>query len=142
VTTKTAALPRALLQARGIGKAFPGVAALTDVDFELRTGEVTALVGENGAGKSTLMKVLAGVHRPDRGELWLHGEPLRLRTPADALRAGIALIHQELSLCDNLTVAGALFLGAELRRGPFLRGRAMADAARQWLARLSLASAR
>ncbi|MGC3970459.1 MAG: sugar ABC transporter ATP-binding protein [Pirellulales bacterium] len=127
-----------LLAARGVGKAFPGVRALHAVDFEVHAGEVVALVGENGAGKSTLMKVLAGVHRPDAGELCRDGAPLRLAGPLDALRAGIALIHQELSLCDNLTVAGALFLGAELRTGPFLRERAMADEARRWLARLGL----
>ena len=129
----------ALLQARGVGKAFPGVVALDGVDFEVRAGEVVALVGENGAGKSTLMKVLAGLHRPDRGEVRLDGEVVQLSGPLDALRRGIALIHQELSLCDNLTVSGAMFLGAELRRGPFLREREMAAATRAWLARLGLA---
>ncbi len=127
-----------LLAARGIDKAFAGVRALRGVDFELQRGEVVAVVGENGAGKSTLMKVLAGVHRPDAGTIALDGETVSLESPAGAIAAGIALIHQELSLCDNLTVAGALFLGAELRRGPFLRARAMADAARPLLARLSL----
>ena len=114
-----------LLQARGVCKDYPGVRALWKVDFTLRAGEVVALVGENGAGKSTLMKALAGVVQPDDGQILLDGAPVRLAGPADALRAGIALIHQELSLCDNLTVAGALFLGAELRRGPFLRLGAM-----------------
>ncbi len=126
------------LRARGIGKSFPGVRVLQDVDFEIGAGEVVALVGENGAGKSTLMKVLAGIHRPDAGELQLDGQPLVLRSPLDALRAGVALIHQELSLCDNLTVAAALFLGAELRTGPFLRSAAMVAAARPWLQRLGL----
>ncbi|MCC7397135.1 MAG: sugar ABC transporter ATP-binding protein [Planctomycetes bacterium] len=128
-----------LLEARGINKAFPGVLALRGVDFVLQRGEVVALIGENGAGKSTLMKVLAGVHTPDAGELRLDGVALRLSGPAEALRLGIALIHQELSLCDNLTVAGALFLGAELRRGPFLREAAMAAAATAVLQRLGLA---
>jgi ABC-type sugar transport system ATPase subunit len=138
--TPPAARPDApLLQARGVGKSYPGVRALAGVDFSLRCGEVAALVGENGAGKSTLMKVLAGVVQPDDGQILLDGRAVRLAGPADALRAGIALIHQELSLCDNLTVAGALFLGAELRRGPFLRRRAMRSQAREWLQRVGLA---
>ncbi len=127
-----------LLEVCAISKSFPGVRALQDVDFAVQRGEVVALIGENGAGKSTLMKILAGVHRPDRGEVRLEGALVELRSPAQALRAGIALIHQELSLCDNLTVAGALFLGAELRRGPFLCARAMTAAARQGLAQLGL----
>ncbi|HEX5051241.1 MAG TPA: sugar ABC transporter ATP-binding protein [Planctomycetota bacterium] len=131
-------MPAPLLEARGVDKAFPGVRALSCVDFVLHRGEVVALIGENGAGKSTLMKVLAGVHQPDAGEIRLDGTPIVLRSPAAALAAGIALIHQELSLCDNLTVAGALFLGAELRRGPFLRRRAMQEHAHQSLRRLGL----
>jgi ribose transport system ATP-binding protein len=131
-------MPAPLLEARGVDKGFPGVQALAAVDFAVQRGEVTALIGENGAGKSTLMRVLAGVHQPDAGEIRLDGALVVLRDPAAALAAGIALIHQELSLCDNLTVAGALFLGAELRRGPFLRDRAMAEQARQSLLRLGL----
>ena len=127
-----------LLSATGVHKAFAGVPALRGVDLVVQRGEVVALVGENGAGKSTLLKVLAGVHAPDRGELRLDGRPVTLRSPAAALRAGIALIHQERCLCDNLTVAAALFLGAELRRGPFLRARAMDVAARGWLAHVGL----
>ena len=127
-----------LLEARGIGKSFPGVQALTDVDFAVAGGEVVALIGENGAGKSTLMKILAGLHRPDTGQLLFDGNPLVLEGPAQALDRGIALIHQELSLCENLTVAAALFLGAELRRGPWLREREMAAAAQQVLRRLGL----
>jgi ribose transport system ATP-binding protein len=128
-----------LLRARGVGKAFPGVQALSDVDFEVRAGEIVALVGENGAGKSTLMKVLAGVHQPDRGELHWLGRPVALRRPAEAMALGIALIHQELALCDNLSVAAAVFLGAEPRRGPFLREAVMRAEARTILARLGLA---
>jgi len=127
-----------LLEARGIGKSFPGVQALAEVDFAVAAGEVVALIGENGAGKSTLMKILAGLHRPDAGQLLLEGGSLQLDGPADALDRGIALIHQELNLCDNLSVAGALFLGAELRSGPWLRERAMAQAARSVLSRLGL----
>jgi ribose transport system ATP-binding protein len=127
-----------LLEVSGISKAFPGVQALSSVDFVLRRGEVVALIGENGAGKSTLMKVLAGVHRPDAGLLRLLGQVVELRGPADALARGIALIHQELSLCDNLTVAAAVYLGAELRKGPFLRERAMQHGARAVLAQVGL----
>ena len=128
----------ALLQVRGVSKAFPGVLALDAVDFAIHRGEVVALVGENGAGKSTLMKVLAGVDQPDRGEVLLDGEAVVLASPLAALQRGIALIHQELNLCDNLTVAGAMFLGAELRRGPFLREREMARLSRHWLSRLGI----
>lgn len=127
-----------LLAAHGIGKSFGGVAALAGVDFAVQAGEIVALVGENGAGKSTLVKVLAGVHRPEAGELRIDGEPVAFADPAAAQRAGIAWIPQEPSLCDNLTVAGALFLGAELRRGPWLRERAMAAASARWLARVGL----
>ena len=127
-----------LLEVRGIEKSFPGVRALRGVDFVLQRGEVVALVGENGAGKSTLMKVLAGVHQPDAGTVLLAGAPVVLASPSAALQAGIALIHQELSLCDNLDVAGALFLGAELRRGPFLLRREMAAQTRRWTAQLGL----
>ena len=131
MSAAAAASDAPLLQALGIGKSYPGVRALAGVDFTLRRGEVAALVGENGAGKSTLMKVLAGVVQPDDGRILLDGRPVRLAGPADALRAGIALIHQELSLCDNLSVAGALFLGAELRRGPFLRLQSMREQAQE-----------
>ncbi|MFM1873460.1 MAG: hypothetical protein RL398_2882 [Planctomycetota bacterium] len=128
-----------LLVAEGIEKAFPGVRALRGVTLRVDRGEVVALVGENGAGKSTLMKVLAGVHRPDAGNLALQGARVEFRSPSDALRAGVALIHQELSLCDNLTVVEGLYLGAELRRGPFLRRAAMREEARRWLDAVGLA---
>ena len=127
-----------LLEVVRASKAFPGVQALQDVSLRLEAGEVVCLIGENGAGKSTLMKLLAGVHQPDSGELRLGGVARRFVSPRDALDAGVALIHQELSLCDNLTVAGALFLGRELRRGPFLRERAMAERAKAALQRVGL----
>lgn len=127
-----------VLRATGISKSFPGVQALDDVTFVARSHEVVALIGENGAGKSTLMKILAGLHRPDAGSIELQGEVLELQSPLDALQRGIALIHQELNLCDNLTVAGAMFLGAELRVGPFLREREMARRTSEWLSRLGL----
>ncbi|MEY3161575.1 MAG: Ribose import ATP-binding protein RbsA, partial [Planctomycetota bacterium] len=130
--------PVPLLEVRGIAKAFPGVRALDGVSLQVHSGEVLALIGENGAGKSTLMKVLAGIHQPDAGTLLVDGAVRTFRGPGEALAAGIALIHQELSLCDNLTVAGALFLGRELRRGPWLRERGMEREAVAVLERVGL----
>jgi ribose transport system ATP-binding protein len=108
----TASAP--LLEMRGIGKRFVGVVALRGVSLTLRAGEVLALMGENGAGKSTLTKVLAGVHRPDTGEIRIDGKPVLLNGVRDAKRLGIALIHQELMLASNLDIAANLFLGNEL----------------------------
>jgi ribose transport system ATP-binding protein len=104
-----------------ISKRFPGVVALDRVDFEISAGEIVALVGENGAGKSTLMKILAGIHRADSGEILLDGAPVALHGPADAARHGIGIIHQERELIDTLDVAGNVFLGREPSRGGRLR---------------------
>ncbi|MDU8913759.1 sugar ABC transporter ATP-binding protein [Aestuariicoccus sp. MJ-SS9] len=101
-----------ILEVRDITKTFPGVTALDRVSFDIRPGEVHALVGENGAGKSTLMKTLAGLHKPDGGEIFYQGEALRLSGPLDARRKGILLIHQELSLSPELSVAENIYLGA------------------------------
>jgi ribose transport system ATP-binding protein len=109
-----------LLEVRGIRKHFPGVQALDGVSLHVEAGEVLAVVGENGAGKSTLMKILAGVHSPDQGEVLLDGKQVRFSGVADAQRRGIILIHQELNLAENLTVAGNLFLGRERVLGGFL----------------------
>jgi ribose transport system ATP-binding protein len=98
---------------RGITKSFAGNTVLAGVDLTAPAGEVHALVGENGAGKSTLMKILAGVHRPDSGEIFIDGEPRVFASPADALRSGVAMIYQELSLAPHLTVAENIFLGRE-----------------------------
>src|SRR5262245_41727861 len=103
----------ALLEMRGITKAFAGNTVLSSVDLSAAAGEVHALVGENGAGKSTLMKILAGVYQPNAGELLLSGEPVRFARPADAVARGIAMIYQELSLAPHLTVAENVFLGRE-----------------------------
>ncbi len=110
-----------ILQARNIVKRFPGVLALDGVDLDVSAGEILAVVGENGAGKSTLMKILAGDLRPDEGQLLIDGSPLRLRSPREAMLAGVSLIHQELSLADNLDVGANILLGREPRIGPFLR---------------------
>ena len=98
--------------------------ALAGVDLDVAAGEILAVVGENGAGKSTLMKILAGDLRQDEGELLLDGSLLRLRSPRDAMLAGVSLIHQELSLADNLDVGANILLGREPRSGPFLRRKA------------------
>ncbi len=120
--------PRPLLELRGVRKHFGGVRALDGVDFDLRPGEVHALLGENGAGKSTLIKVLGGIHRPDAGEVRIDGELADLRDVADADRAGIRLIHQETSLAPNLTIAENFFLGREPTRWGLLdRGRMIAE---------------
>ena len=100
----------------GITKRFPGVVALDDVTLEVRRGEVHAICGENGAGKSTLMKILSGVYQPDAGVLEVVGRDTRFTGTRDAARAGIAIIHQELALVEDLPVAANVFLGRE-RRG-------------------------
>src|SRR6266700_3941507 len=94
-----------VLEVRQLIKRFPGVVALHKVSLKLFPGEVLAVIGENCAGKSTLMKILAGVERPDAGEILLDGTPARFDSARAALRHGIALIHQELNLSDNLDVA-------------------------------------
>lgn len=105
---------RPFLEARAISKRFGGVQALSDVSLHVATGEVVAVVGENGAGKSTLMKILAGVLSPDSGSLIFDDQPVHLSSVRDALKRGVALIHQELNLAENLSVAANIFLGREL----------------------------
>ena len=102
-----------LLEMRGISKGFPGVVALDSVNFQIGRGEVVALCGENGAGKSTLMKILGGVYQPDAGEILVEGQPVRINSVTDAMKLGIAFIHQELNVLDNLDVAANVFLGRE-----------------------------
>ena len=106
----------ALIDARRITKAFPGVRALDGVDFAVRSGEVVGLLGENGAGKSTLVKILAGVYRADAGEIWYQGRRATFASVREAQAAGVTLIFQELNNCPNLSALDNLFLGRELRR--------------------------
>lgn len=108
-----------------ICKAFPGVKALDDVHFELRSGEVMALLGENGAGKSTLMKILSGVYSCDSGDIEIFGNHYSSLSPKQAQAAGVAIIHQELNMCRHLTVAENMFLGREMRGGLVLKNREM-----------------
>jgi ribose transport system ATP-binding protein len=115
-----------LVALRGATKTFAGVHALSGVDLEVRRSECHAVVGENGAGKSTLMKLLAGAHAPDAGFVELEGRPVTFAHPRDAREHGISTIFQEFTLLPDRTVADNVFLGRELRRGPFLRRGAMA----------------
>ncbi|MDQ1075485.1 ribose transport system ATP-binding protein [Microbacterium testaceum] len=108
-----------LLDVRGVTKAFSGVQALRGVDLEVRAGEVHCVLGQNGAGKSTLIKTLAGVHRPDAGEIVWRGEPVEISDPDAAIELGIATMYQELDVVDGLTIAENIFLGHELARGGF-----------------------
>lgn len=105
-----------ILQLNGIRKEFPGVVALADVDFDVRAGEVHALLGENGAGKSTLIKVMTGVYKRDAGAMSLDGKELNPASPGDAQEAGISTVYQEVNLLPNLSIAHNLFLGREPRR--------------------------
>ena len=102
-----------LVEMRDITKIFPGVVALSHASFACEAGEVHAVVGENGAGKSTLMKILAGVHLPDAGEVRLDGQVVRIASPYEAQRLGISIIYQELNLLPDMTVAENVFLGRE-----------------------------
>ncbi len=100
-----------------VSKSFGPVQALQDVDFEVRPGEVVALVGDNGAGKSTLVKAIAGIHSVDSGQVLFEGQPVKITAPTDAVGLGIATVYQDLALCDNLDVVENLFLGREERAG-------------------------
>ncbi|MEV6638722.1 sugar ABC transporter ATP-binding protein [Amycolatopsis sp. NPDC051371] len=125
-----------LLSVRGIVKTFPGVRALDGVDLDVEPGEVHCLLGQNGAGKSTLIKVLAGAHRPDQGEITWQGEPITLASPVDALRLGIATMYQELDLVPGLSVADNIFLGHERARLGFTKISQARDEAARLMARL------
>ncbi|MCL6581881.1 MAG: ATP-binding cassette domain-containing protein, partial [Firmicutes bacterium] len=108
----------AVLAFQGVTKRFPGVVANADVSFEVRQGEIHAVVGENGAGKSTLMKIATGLYQPDEGRIIYRGRPVVFRTPGQAIAAGIGIVHQHFMLVANFTVAENVILGAEPpRRG-------------------------
>jgi D-xylose transport system ATP-binding protein len=134
-------MPAPILTTRGITKKFPGVIALKDVSFDLRAGEIHALCGENGAGKSTLIKLLSGLHPHGsyEGELLVEGQPAHFHGIADAERAGLAVIYQELALIDEMTVAENIFLGAAPQRGPFIDWSKLHHDARALLQRFGVA---
>jgi D-xylose transport system ATP-binding protein len=104
----------AILSLEGVSKRFGPVQALEDVDFEVRPGEVVALVGDNGAGKSTLVKAISGIYHADSGRFFFEGKPVKITGPAEAAHLGIATVYQDLALCDNLDVVANLFLGQEV----------------------------
>lgn len=125
-----------LLAVRGLGKTFGGVAVLDDVSFEVQPGEVLGLIGENGAGKSTLLKILCGIYQPSSGGLEFDGRPVEIRDPLAAKKLGIGLVPQEFNLVNTLSVSENIWLGNELRRGPFLAKAPMRRRAQEYLDRL------
>jgi ribose transport system ATP-binding protein len=130
-----------LISVRKLNKSFPGVRALHEVQFELISGEVHALMGENGAGKSTLMKILAGVYTRDSGDMLVDGKPVEFTSPREAQAAGVGIIHQELQLMNHLTVAQNIFIGREPRKhlGLFLDEDRLNRQAREILERMHVA---
>ena len=111
--------PQIVMQARGLVKRYGQVTALDGADFELRAGEILAVIGDNGAGKSSLIKCLSGATIPDEGEILLDGQAIHFKSPIDARRAGIETVYQDLAVAPAMTIAENLFLGRELRRsGP------------------------
>ncbi len=127
-----------ILSARDIRKSFFGVEVLSGVSLELHPGEVHGLVGENGAGKSTLMKIIAGVHQRDGGEIHYRGEPVDYTHPIQAMHAGVATVYQEFNLLPERSVAENVFLGREPRKGGFVDNRGMATATAELLAELGI----
>lgn len=127
-----------LLEMTGITKVFPGVKALQNVDFRLRSGEVHALMGENGAGKSTLIKVLTGVYGRDAGNVILDGEQVTVKSPQEAQNAGISTVYQEVNLCPNLSVAENIYIGREPMKFGSIDWREIHKRAKDALARLDL----
>lgn len=114
-----------IVSMKDISKSFPGVKALDHVQFELRSGEVMALLGENGAGKSTLMKILSGVYTRDEGTVEIFGKQYDDLTPKQAQEVGVAIIHQELNMCRHLSVTENMFLGREVKGKVSLNNAAM-----------------
>ncbi len=137
-TDSTVDPPPSRMEVLGVCKSFSGVLALREVSLRVAVGEVLAVIGENGAGKSTLMKIMAGIETPDAGELSLDGQAVSFGKPADAIAAGVALIHQELNLVDTLTVAGNIFLGREPHRYGWLSQRQLNQQARRYLQQVGL----
>ncbi len=127
-----------ILKMEGISKRFPGVQALNDVQLEVMPGEILGLLGENGAGKSTLMKILSGVYRKDTGHILLGGQPIEVNNPHHAQTLGITIIHQELNLMPNLTVAENVFIGREPNTATFVQWRALHRQTRELMERLGI----
>ncbi len=135
---RTQAVSEPILELRGVNKSFGPVHVLHDIDFTVRAGEVTALVGDNGAGKSTLVKCIAGIHPTDSGDLLFKGEPVTVTGPRDAAALGIEVVYQDLALCDNLDIVQNMFLGRERGKFGTLDEADMEQAARKTLTSLSV----
>jgi ABC-type sugar transport system ATPase subunit len=131
-----------LLRLQHVSKSFGPVQALVDVDFDVRAGEVTALVGDNGAGKSVLIKCIAGIHSPDGGQILWQGRPVRIRAPRDAAALGIDTVYQDLALCDNLDIVQNMFLGRERMNGVVMDEEAMETEAGETLSSLAVTTVR
>src|SRR3954451_19339998 len=127
-----------ILRVEGLNKAFGAVHVLHDVEFAVYPGEVTALVGDNGAGKSTLVKCIAGINSIDTGQMFWEGEPITIASPSVASSLGIEFVYQDLALADNLDITQNMFLGREIRRGPFLQDPEMETKARETLQSLAV----
>ena len=127
-----------VLQMKEVSKSFGGVHALKEVDLNLRKGEVLCLVGENGAGKSTLMKILSGVLTPDKGEIILKGEKMSIRNPAEAYRAGISIVHQELIQIPSMSVAENIYLGRYDTKGGFISFRKLVERTEELMEKLDI----
>ncbi len=127
-----------ILALRGVNKSFGVAHVLHDVDLTIHPGQVTALVGDNGAGKSTLVKAIAGIYPADDGEYLFDGKAVSVNGPKDASALGIEVVYQDLALCENLDIVENMFLGREIRKGPFLDEASMERKAREVLASLSV----
>jgi len=134
--------PGQLLCLRGVAKHFGPVVALDDINLDVPSGKVTALLGDNGAGKSTLIKIISGIHESDAGAVYWDGKAVHIRTPHDATELGIATVYQDLALCDNLDIVANMFLGEEVGRFGILKESPMERRARETLAGLSVTSVR
>jgi ABC-type sugar transport system ATPase subunit len=131
-----------LLKLEHVSKSFGAVQALRDVNLELRSGEVTALIGDNGAGKSVTIKTIAGIHGPDSGQIYWEGKPVRVRSPRDAAALGIETVFQDLALCNNLDIVQNMFLGRERTRALALDEESMEKAAGETLSSLAVTTVR
>ncbi len=129
---------RSILETRAISKTFPGVNALSGVNFTLNAGEIHAVMGENGAGKSTLIKVLTGAEQPDSGEMLLAGKRIQPKSPHHAQELGISTVYQEVNLCPNLSVAENMFIGRETIKFGFINAKASVIRAREILQRMNI----
>ncbi len=131
-----------LLELRGINKHFGPVQALTDINFVVPAGQVTALAGDNGAGKSVLIKTISGIHGADGGQIFWEGQPVSIKTPRDSAALGIETVYQDLALCDNLDIVQNMFLGRERTTSLMLDETEMEKSARKTLSSLSVTTVR